>query len=95
MSEYNVGMNSAREKSSARTRYCLGCGYVLDGLPEHRCPECGRPFDPDNPRTFKTARPYKRWRWHVLLRPGPLGYLYLLVPVFIGLLIVLLASVLR
>lgn len=22
---------------------CRGCGYVLNGLPEHRCPECGRP----------------------------------------------------
>jgi hypothetical protein len=23
---------------------CLGCGYDLRGLSEHRCPECGRPF---------------------------------------------------
>ncbi|HUN81568.1 MAG TPA: hypothetical protein VMV81_08690 [Phycisphaerae bacterium] len=21
---------------------CLNCGYLLAGLPEHRCPECGR-----------------------------------------------------
>ena len=25
---------------------CLGCGYLLKGLPEPRCPECGRPFVP-------------------------------------------------
>ncbi len=23
---------------------CLGCGYDLRGLPEARCPECGRLF---------------------------------------------------
>ena len=23
---------------------CLACGYNLAGLPEHRCPECGRRF---------------------------------------------------
>ena len=26
--------------------YCKGCGYCLRGLPEPRCPECGRAFDP-------------------------------------------------
>jgi hypothetical protein len=31
---------------------CLGCGYDLHGLPENRCPECGRPFNPDNSATF-------------------------------------------
>ncbi len=25
---------------------CLSCGYLLHGLPEPRCPECGQPFDP-------------------------------------------------
>jgi hypothetical protein len=37
---------------SERHKRCLGCGYILDGLPEHRCPECGRPFDPDDPATY-------------------------------------------
>ena len=25
---------------------CFGCGYLLVGLPSHRCPECGLEFDP-------------------------------------------------
>jgi hypothetical protein len=32
--------------------YCRRCQYVLDGLPENRCPECGTGFDPDNAATF-------------------------------------------
>jgi hypothetical protein len=32
---------------------CLGCGYPLRGLPQHTCPECGRPFDPRDPTSFK------------------------------------------
>ncbi len=35
------------------TRLCLKCGYVLDGLPVRRCPECGDAFDPADPRTSK------------------------------------------
>lgn len=31
---------------------CLDCGYSLQGLPENRCPECGRSFDPNDPETF-------------------------------------------
>ncbi len=31
---------------------CLGCGYILDHLPEPRCPECGRGFDPLDPETY-------------------------------------------
>ncbi len=38
---------------------CLTCGYILDHLPEPRCPECGRAFDPSNPDTFETG---PRWR---------------------------------
>lgn len=34
---------------------CLGCGYILDGLPESRCPECGRRFDPNDATTFVPA----------------------------------------
>lgn len=32
--------------------YCLRCAYKLEGLEEHRCPECGLVFDPDDAQTF-------------------------------------------
>jgi hypothetical protein len=48
--------------------FCLSCGYPLNQLPEHRCPECGRAFDPANPRTLSLGYPLKSWqRW--LLKP--------------------------
>lgn len=31
---------------------CLGCGYRLRDLERNRCPECGRPFDPNDPWTM-------------------------------------------
>src|SRR5688572_4899088 len=31
---------------------CLSCHYDLSNLTEHRCPECGRVFDPTDSRTF-------------------------------------------
>lgn len=37
---------------------CLSCGYSLFGLPEPRCPECGREFDPLNPVTFIPPDPW-------------------------------------
>lgn len=40
--------------------YCRGCSYLLKGLPEPRCPECGRRFDPGNRRTYRT-RPFRQW----------------------------------
>ena len=36
---------------------CIGCGYVLEGLPpHHRCPECGSPYD-----RAKLERTWKNW----------------------------------
>ena len=41
---------------------CLACGYQLRGLVEHRCPECGRGFNPADPDTVKLPRrPKKPW----------------------------------
>ena len=40
------------DMTSPRHKRCLGCGYILDGLPEPRCPECGRAFDVDDPKTY-------------------------------------------
>lgn len=39
---------------------CLSCQYDLRHQPpqtENRCPECGRVFDPRNPRTYHTGPP--------------------------------------
>jgi hypothetical protein len=47
--------------------YCLSCQYSLAGLIEHRCPECGRRFDPSDRSTFGTSphrivRQARSWR---------------------------------
>lgn len=42
------------------TKNCLNCGYVLDGLPYNRCPECARTFDLENPRTYARNNPRGR-----------------------------------
>jgi hypothetical protein len=34
---------------------CQGCGYSLRALTHFRCPECGKPFDPDDPTTMFAA----------------------------------------
>ncbi len=50
--------------------YCKTCWYNLSHLSEHRCPECGKPFDPNNPRSY-SPRPHEyrldkiaRWLAH-------------------------------
>ncbi len=47
-------------------KYCLKCSYILDRLPENRCPECGRKFSPNDPRTFR-SRPVTRNRAGVIV----------------------------
>lgn len=53
---------------------CLECGYCLGNPTRPVCPECGRPFDPDDPRTFRTiVFPWPAWSrrsprlWHLRL----------------------------
>lgn len=39
---------------------CLSCKYDLSNLSSgggHRCPECGRAFDPNDPATFGPREP--------------------------------------
>jgi len=38
-----------------RADRCLTCGYIIEGLSESKCPECGCEFDSCNPQTFKSA----------------------------------------
>ena len=45
------------------TATCKNCGYALRGLPVARCPECGLPFDPGNPRTMNVPG------WRAPLKP--------------------------
>ena len=52
-------------KYDARRMCCLSCGYTLNHLCRSICPECGRPFDPQEPRTYH--RPHESWdaRWRI------------------------------
>ncbi len=60
------------------TAVCLHCGYSLRGLPDNVCPECGRAFDPAEPRSYwdstwpRTVRLWRHWAgplpaWHPVL----------------------------
>jgi hypothetical protein len=51
---------------------CRACGYPLLRLKNHRCPECGTPFNPEDPRTMDLGRsrlvtflatPTTLWTW--------------------------------
>lgn len=46
---------------------CLNCYYVLENLPEPRCPECGAPFNLDDPGSYTLKPPKVRWK---LWMPG-------------------------
>ncbi len=56
---------------SQPSRFCLKCGYVLDGLPENRCPECGRGFDPQKSDTWSDHKPSRLWSGVARLLPSP------------------------
>ena len=45
--------------STSQIIRCKHCRYRLDGLDEHRCPECGAAFDPDDPQTFECGGRYR------------------------------------
>jgi hypothetical protein len=49
--------------------YCIACGYSLQGLPAgaagYRCPECGRAFNPANPKTFRNTPQGRLASWLV------------------------------
>jgi len=44
-------MRDGDRSLSAAAGYCLGCSHPLRGVTEAVCPECGRGFDPSDPRT--------------------------------------------
>ncbi|HOW71352.1 MAG TPA: hypothetical protein PKY77_12180 [Phycisphaerae bacterium] len=43
---------------------CPSCGYNLTGLPEPRCPECGREFDESQVRRARAYTPFPVTLWH-------------------------------
>ena len=47
---------------------CLSCKYDLRNLagPPHRCPECGREFDPNDPATFAPRKRLTIKPWHLI-----------------------------
>jgi len=47
-------------ESDLPTMFCLTCKYALIGLPEPRCPECGREFQPDDPTSYSDGQD-SRW----------------------------------
>lgn len=65
-------MSFTPSPSDAARGRCRKCDYPLRGLIENRCPECGRPFDPGDPKTMRFGRRGERvQRWLI----KPLGYL--------------------
>ncbi len=50
---------------------CLHCNYLLKGLPENKCPECGHTFDPANTDSFRIDAKRRRLV-RLALPPGPL-----------------------
>jgi len=46
---------------------CTKCGYDLQGLSEHRCPECGTDFDPREKEKIEARigmpRPRRKYQW--------------------------------
>lgn len=63
--------------------YCRSCGYQVVGLSEPRCPECGRLFDPDNPRTF--LQHPKAWRVRQWVRRILIALGSVIIPLLVSL----------
>ena len=51
----------------ASEMFCRACGYCLDGCVSPQCPECGKPFNPDDPSTFARFTGSKSYWWPLFL----------------------------
>ena len=64
--------------SMPESAFCRSCGYDLHGLDEPRCPECGRAFDPHDPRSYNRSRTAeRRLRNLIAMYVGPLAISFL------------------
>ena len=43
--------------------YCWDCNYNLAHLTSNACPECGRPFDPSDYRSYNEYNPHRERRY--------------------------------
>ena len=57
---HDNGVEPVRDELYPR---CAGCGYRLEGLPEPRCPECGRGLDFRDPSSYEFAPPMRFWAY--------------------------------
>jgi hypothetical protein len=57
---------------------CLSCNYDLRNLPDNRCPECGREFDPNDASTFLDPVSRRKRLWIEALIVCALTYVLLL-----------------
>jgi hypothetical protein len=48
------GEQDCAKVTEVRNMQCLQCLYPLQTLRERKCPECGRPFDPSDARTYRS-----------------------------------------
>ncbi len=67
---------------------CIACHYSLKDLTEHRCPECGRAFDPEKPNTFDSDPEVRRALQVQKIRQYWIGVaLYCAVPILLSILL--------
>lgn len=78
--QYCTGFCSPRLRGDFPMR-CLSCKYDLKNLrgAEHRCPECGREFDPNDSETFETSKGMRLREWRRYFRAAGLILLALMM----------------
>lgn len=78
-----VDQTATRSSNNAPTddpgMYCRRCDYPLNDLNSTECPECGRAFSVDRPRTYR-KRPRIRWL-RGLMRVGFILFVFFATPV--------------